>query len=99
MTTTTNKTAPTPRETIDDALVRLEEMDGDEAWKLVDKVLGAVYFTLKQDARFRGLSHDAFDALTATVRERLAEELDEHIGRLVPIEDVYRILDRTLGDE
>jgi hypothetical protein len=86
---------PTLRERVDDALTHIAEMDGGKAWETVDEILLLIYRALKQDLRFDFLTHDQFDLLTAPVRERLSEELDERIGGLVSIDDVYRVLEQA----
>jgi hypothetical protein len=87
----------TLRERLDSALACLDEMDGGEAWAIVDRILAEIYGAIKRDPRFGSVSHDEFDALTAAVRERLAEELDERIGGL--IDDVRRVLEQAEAAE
>jgi hypothetical protein len=91
-------THSTLRERVDNALACLTEMDGSEAWAIVERISAEIYGAIKRDPRFASLTHDQFDALPANVRERLSEELDEQIGGLVAIDDVHRVLDRTIED-
>jgi hypothetical protein len=86
----------TLRERVDDALTYINEMDGGEAGQIVDEILAAVFRALKQDVRFGLLTHDQFDLLTATIRERLSQELNEQIGGLVVLDDVYIAIDRAI---
>jgi hypothetical protein len=94
-----DRTAPALRERVDSALACLDGVDGGEAWRIVDRIFAAVYHVLKQNNHLARIRHDQFDELTANVRERLSEELDELIGGRVAIDDVHRVLDYTLGDE
>jgi hypothetical protein len=99
MAATTNKTAPELRALVDSALAYLDEMDGSEAWGIVDRIFAAAYHVLKQNSHHASLSHDQFDEQTAAVRDRLGQELDELIGGLVSIDDVYRALEQAAAAE
>jgi hypothetical protein len=90
-------TNPTLRERVDSALACLDEMDGNEAWMVVDRISTGIYRAIKQDPRFASLTHDQFDTLIANVRERLIEELDEQITGLIAIDEVHGALDRVIG--
>jgi hypothetical protein len=86
----------TLRERVNGALACLDEMDGSEAWAIVDRISDGIYHAIKQDPRFASLGHDEFDEQTAAIRERLSQELDERIGGLIAINDVHDVLDRML---
>jgi hypothetical protein len=88
---------PTLRERVDSALACLNMMDGSEAWAIVDRIFAEIYGAIKRDPRFGSVRHDEFDALTAAVRERLSEELDQLIGGLIAIDDVHLAIDRVIG--
>jgi hypothetical protein len=95
----TDPNTPTLRDLIDDALVYLDEMDGSEAWRIVDQIFDQVFHVLKQNNHLVSICHDRFDELTATIRERLSQELDAHLDGLVAIDDVYIAIDRVIGDD